>query len=107
MITATKKKRKQDDFTPGGENTKRPDRAIIAYTTLIKRYFKNYNIPIVISGIESSLRRITHYDYWSNSLRRPIIFDAKADILSYGMGEKSMLALARALKGGREWRGIK
>lgn len=96
--TATKKKRKQDDFTPGGENTKRPDRAIIAYTNLIKRYFKNYNIPIVISGIESSLRRITHYDYWSNSLRRPIIFDAKADILSYGMGEKSMLALARALK---------
>ena len=95
--TATKKKRKQDDFTPGGENTKRPDRAIIAYTNLIKRYFKNYNIPIVISGIESSLRRITHYDYWSNSLRRPIIFDAKADILSYGMGEKSMLALARAL----------
>lgn len=105
--TATKKKRKQDDFTPGGENTKRPDRAVIAYTNLIKRYFKNYDIPIVISGIESSLRRITHYDYWSNSLRRPIIFDAKADILSYGMGEKSMLALARALKGGREWRAIK
>lgn len=105
--TATKKKRKQDDFTPGGENNKRPDRAVIAYTNLIKRYFKNYDIPIVISGIESSLRRITHYDYWSNSLRRPIIFDAKADILSYGMGEKSMLALARALKGGREWRGIR
>ena len=105
--TATKKRRKQDDFTPGGENTKRPDRAVIAYTNLIKRYFKNYEIPIVISGIESSLRRITHYDYWSNSLRRPIIFDAKADILSYGMGEKSMLALARALKGGREWRGIR
>ena len=105
--TATKKRRKQDDFTPGGENTKRPDRAVIAYTNLIKRYFKNYNIPIVISGIESSLRRITHYDYWSNSLRRPLIFDAKADILSYGMGEKSMLALAKALKGGREWRGIR
>ncbi len=105
--TATKKRRKQDDFTPGGENTKRPDRAVIAYTNLIKRYFKNYEIPIVISGIESSLRRITHYDYWSNSLRRPIIFDAKADILSYGMGEKSMLALAKALKGGREWRGIR
>ena len=105
--TATKKKRKQDDFTPGGENIKRPDRAVIAYTNLIKRFFKNYNIPIVISGIESSLRRITHYDYWSNSLRRPIIFDAKADILSYGMGEKSMLALARALKGGREWRNIR
>lgn len=105
--TATKKKRKSDDFTPGGENTKRPDRAVIAYTNLIKRYFKNSGVPIVISGIESSLRRITHYDYWSNSLRRPIIFDAKADILSYGMGEKSMLALARAIKGGREWRNIR
>lgn len=105
--TATKKKRKSDDFTPGGENTKRPDRAVIAYTNLIKRHFKNSGVPIVISGIESSLRRITHYDYWSNSLRRPIIFDAKADILSYGMGEKSMLALARAIKGGREWRNIR
>ncbi|WP_300341301.1 YgiQ family radical SAM protein [Fusobacterium sp.] len=105
--TATKKKRKQDDFTPGGENNRRPDRAVIAYTNLVKRYFKNSDIPIVISGIEASLRRITHYDYWSNNLRRPVIFDAKADILSYGMGEKSMLALAKALKGGREWRNIK
>lgn len=105
--TAIKKKRKQDDFTPGGENNKRPDRAVIAYTNLIKRYFKNSQVPIVISGIESSLRRITHYDYWSNNLRRPIIFDAKADILSYGMGEKSMLQLAQAIKGGREWRNIR
>lgn len=105
--TATKKKRKQDDFTPGGENNKRPDRAVIAYTNLIKRFFKNSQVPIVISGIESSLRRIVHYDYWSNNLRRPIIFDAKADILSYGMGEKSMLSLAQALKGGREWRNIR
>ncbi len=96
--TATKKKRRSDDFTPGGENTKRPDRASIAYTNLIKRYFKNSEAPIVLGGIEASLRRITHYDYWSNNLRRPLIFDAKADILSYGMGEKSMLELARAIR---------
>ena len=105
--TATKKKRKSDDFTPGGENTRRPDRASIMYTNLIKRFFKNGNAPVVLGGIEASLRRITHYDYWSNNLRRPLIFDAKADILSYGMGEKSMLSLAQALKGGREWRNIK
>lgn len=105
--TATKKKRKSDDFTPGGENTRRPDRASIMYTNLIKRFFKNGNAPVVLGGIEASLRRITHYDYWSNNLRRPLIFDAKADILSYGMGEKSMLALAQALKSGREWRNIR
>lgn len=105
--TATKKKRKSDDFTPGGENIRRPDRASIMYTNLIKRFFKNGNAPVVLGGIEASLRRITHYDYWSNNLRRPLIFDAKADILSYGMGEKSMLALAQALKGGREWRNIR
>lgn len=105
--TATKKKRRSDDFTPGGENTKRPDRASIAYTNLIKRYFKNSEVPIVLGGIEASLRRITHYDYWSNNLRRPLIFDAKADILSYGMGEKSMLELARAIRDKKEWRDIR
>ena len=105
--TATKKKRKSDDFTPGGENTKRPDRASIAYTNLIKRYFKNSEVPIVLGGIEASLRRITHYDYWSNNLRRPLIFDAKADILSYGMGEKSMLELARAIRDKKDWRDIR
>ena len=105
--TATKKKRRSDDFTPDGENTKRPDRASIAYTNLIKRYFKNSEVPIVLGGIEASLRRITHYDYWSNNLRRPLIFDAKADILSYGMGEKSMLELARAIRDKKDWRDIR
>ena len=105
--TATKKKRHKDDFTPGGENNRRPDRASIVYTGLIRRFFKNSKIPIVLGGIEASLRRITHYDYWSNNLRRSLIFDAKADILSYGMGEKSMLELANALKGNREWRNIR
>lgn len=105
--TATKKKRRSDDFTPGGENTRRPDRASIAYTNLIKRYFKNSEVPIVLGGIEASLRRITHYDYWSNNLRRPLIFDTKADILSYGMGEKSMLELARAVRDKKDWRDIR
>ena len=104
--TATKKKRHKDDFTPGGENTKRPDRASIVYTGLIKRFFKNSKVPIV-GGIEASLRRIVHYDYWSNQLRRSLIFDAKADILSYGMGEKSMLQLAQAIKEEKDWRDIR
>lgn len=105
--TATKKKRKSDDFTPGGINDKRPDRATIKYTNLIRRFFKNSNVPIVLGGVEASLRRVVHYDYWSNSLRRPILFDAKADILSYGMGEKSMLELADAMKEKRDWRNIR
>ncbi len=105
--TATKKKRHKDDFTPGGENTKRPDRASIVYTGLIKRFFKNSKTPIVLGGIEASLRRIVHYDYWSNQLRRSLIFDAKADILSYGMGEKSMLQLAQAIREQKDWRDIR
>ncbi|MGL6063538.1 MAG: YgiQ family radical SAM protein [Fusobacteriaceae bacterium] len=105
--TATRKKRHKDDFTPGGENNRRPDRASMVYTNLIKRYFKNSVTPIVLGGIEASLRRVVHYDFWSNSLRRSILFDAKADILSYGMGEKSMLALAQNLKVGKEWRNIR
>lgn len=105
--TATKKKRHKDDFTPGGENIKRPDRASIVYTGLIKRFFKNSRTPIVLGGIEASLRRIVHYDYWSNQLRRSLIFDAKADILSYGMGEKSMLQLAQAIRDQKDWRDIR
>lgn len=105
--TATKKKRHKDDFTPGGENTKRPDRASIVYTGLIKRFFKNSKTPIVLGGIEASLRRIVHYDYWSNQLRRSLIFDAKADILSYGMGEKSMLELAENIRDGKDYKNIR
>lgn len=80
--TATKKRRQQDDFTPGGLNDRRPDRAVLVYSNMIRRFFKGTQKKIVISGIESSLRRITHYDYWSNKLRKPILFDAKA--LWYG-----------------------
>jgi len=105
--TATKKRRKSDDFTPGGINNKRPDRASIVYTNLIKRYFKNNKVPVVLGGIEASLRRIVHYDFWSDKLRKSILFNAKADILSYGMGEKSMLELALAMKRGDPWENIR
>lgn len=99
--TATLRKRQSDDFTPGGINNRRPDRAVIAYTNLIKRYFKSSR-PIVLGGIEASLRRITHYDYWSDRLRAPILFDSKADYLIYGMGEKSTVQLAFSLKNGSD-----
>ncbi len=104
--TATKKFRNSDDYTPGGKNTKRPDRAVLVYSNLIRRYFKD-TVPIVLGGIEASLRRITHYDYWSNKLRKPILFDSKADILIYGMGEIAIKELAHALNEGREWRDIR
>ncbi|WP_416768924.1 YgiQ family radical SAM protein [Sulfurimonas sp. ST-25] len=99
--TATKKFRNSDDYTPGGKNNKRPDRATLVYTNLIRRHFKN-TVPIVLGGIEASLRRITHYDYWSNKLRKPILFDAKADYLIYGMGEIALLDLTHALEKGED-----
>ncbi len=104
--TATRKFRKTDDMTPGGENTRRPDRAVIAYTNLIRRFFKN-TAPIVLGGIEASLRRISHYDFWSNSVRRSILFDAKADLLVYGMAEKTIVDVARKLSIGKPITGIR
>ena len=100
--TANKKFRNSDDYTPGGFNNKRPDRAVISYTNLIRKHFKN-TAPIVLGGIEASLRRVTHYDFWSNKLRRPILFDAKADIILYGMAEKSVLNLAHCLHEGKDY----
>jgi len=95
--TALKKFRNSDDFTPGEKNNKRPDRATIIYSNLIRRYFKN-TAPIVLGGIEASLRRVAHYDFWSNKVRGSILFDAKADYIIYGMGEKTVLELTQALK---------
>ncbi len=95
--TALKKRRKKDDYTPGGYNNKRPDRAVIAYSNLVKKYFKN-TCPIVLGGIEASLRRIAHYDFWSNKIRRSILFDAKADYLLFGMAHNSVVKFATALK---------
>ncbi|MCD6116896.1 YgiQ family radical SAM protein [bacterium] len=97
--TASGKRRKRDDYTPGGVNSKRPDRAVIAYTNLIKRYFKNTK-PIVLGGVEASLRCIAHYDAWSRSIRRSILFDAKADYIVYGMGDRSVRELAEDLSHG-------
>jgi len=97
--TATKKFRNSDDYTPGGKNDKRPDRATLVYTNLIRKHFKN-TVPIVLGGIEASLRRVTHYDYWSNNLRKPILFDAKADYLIYGMGEIAIKEFSAALRDG-------
>jgi uncharacterized radical SAM protein YgiQ len=98
--TALKKKRHSDDYTPGGENTRRPDRAVIVYSNLIRRYYKE-TVPIVLGGIEASLRRIAHYDYWSNKVRGSILFDAKADYLLYGMAERSIIEVAEYLQNGK------
>ena len=104
--TATKKFRSTDDYTPGGKNDKRPDRALSVYCNLIRRYFKN-TVPLVLGGIEASLRRVTHYDYWADRLKKPILFDSKADILVYGMGEIAIEQLTRALDEGRDYRDIR
>jgi uncharacterized radical SAM protein YgiQ len=103
--TSTKKFRNNDDLTPGGINDRRPDRACMVYSNLIRKFFKNTK-PIVLGGVEASLRRIVHYDFKDNDLRRSILFDSKADILVYGMGEKSMLGLANSLKNGKDFSDI-
>lgn len=104
--TALKKKRKSDDYTPGGKNDRRPDRATIVYANLIRRFSKNTR-PIVLGGIEASLRRIAHYDFWSDRIRSSILFDAKANYLLYGMAEKSIVELADGLKVGDDVRNIR
>jgi uncharacterized radical SAM protein YgiQ len=106
--TPLKKKRKSDDYTPGGMNTRRPDRALIVYANLIRQYSTTKK-PIVLGGIEASLRRIAHYDFCSDSIRRSILFDAKADMLVYGMGEYPAVELASRMSTGgdlRDMRGI-
>jgi len=104
--TSLKKRRKSDDYTPGGINNRRPDRAVIVYTNLIKRYFKSSK-PIVLGGIEASLRRIAHYDFWDDKIRASILFDAKADYLLYGMAETTVVQLAVALQKGLDTRDIR
>ncbi|MDD2789266.1 MAG: YgiQ family radical SAM protein [Sulfurimonas sp.] len=104
--TATKKFRNSDDYTPGGKNNKRPDRAISVYCNLIRRHFKD-TVPLVLGGIEASLRRVSHYDYWSDKLKKPILFDAKADVLVYGMGEIALEQLTKAIDEKRDYRDIR
>ena len=100
---ADRSRRRHDDLTAGGTNNARPDRACIAYTGLIRRYFKN-TTPIVLGGIEASLRRLAHYDYWQNGIRRSVLFDSKADIIVYGMGELAVLSLAQKISDGEDYR---
>ena len=103
--TPTRKFRKEDDFTPGGVNDRRPDRATIAYTNLIKKHAKGR--PIFLAGIEASLRRVAHYDFWSDSVRRSVLFDAKADGVIYGMAELATLEVARRIRDGSDWRDVR
>ena len=104
--TATKKKRHADDLTAGGKNIRRPDRAAVVYANLIRQYFKNTK-PLVLGGVEASLRRVAHYDYWSDSIRRSILFDARADFLVYGMAEKAIVELAQKLTSGEDTKNIR
>ena len=96
--SVSKKHRKMDAFTPGGVIGKRPDYATVVYCNLIRRVYKD--IPILIGGIEASLRRMAHYDYWSDKLKRSILLDSQADLLMYGMGERSVVEVADALDSG-------
>ena len=96
--SVSKKRRKTDAYTPGGEMGKRPDHACVVYGNLIRQTYKN--TPVILGGIEASLRRLAHYDYWSDSLKRSILLDSGADIVSYGMGERSVVEIAEALDAG-------
>ena len=96
--TVSKKRRHQDAYSPGGVMGKRPDYAVIVYCNLIRKTYKK--TPIIIGGLEASLRRLAHYDYWSNKVRRSILLDSGADIISYGMGEKSIVEIADGLAAG-------
>lgn len=102
--TVAKKRRSKDAYTPGGVIGKRPDRATIVYCNLIRKVYKN--IPVIIGGIEASLRRLAHYDYWSDSVKRSILLDSQADLISYGMGEHSIVEIADALQNGIEIKDI-
>lgn len=96
--SVSKKRRDTDAYTPGGEMGKRPDYAVVVYGNLIRRTYKH--TPMIVGGIEASLRRLGHYDYWSNKVRRSILLDSGADLISYGMGERSIVKIAEALDSG-------
>lgn len=98
--TADKKKRREDAYSPGGKAGFRPDRATIVYSNRLRETFPG--VPVIIGGIEASLRRLAHYDYWSDKIRRSLLLDSKADLLVYGMGEYVLLEIARYLETGRD-----
>ncbi len=103
--TASKKPRRTDDYSPGGRSGLRPNRATIVYTSKIKGLFPG--IPVVLGGVEASLRRLAHFDYWEEDVRRSILVDAKADMLIYGMGESPVLEIARRLRDGEDIKKLK
>ncbi len=96
--SVSKKRRRTDAFTPGGVIGKRPDYATVVYSNLIRQVYKK--TPIILGGIEASLRRLAHYDYWSDRLKRSVLLDSGADLISYGMGERSIVEIAEALESG-------
>lgn len=96
--------RTKDAYTPGGEPYRRPDHAAVVYGNLIRRVYKD--VPVILGGIEASLRRMAHYDYWSDSFKRSILLDSQADLISYGMGERSIVEIADALASGIEVKDI-
>ena len=102
--SVTRHRRKTDSFTPGGVMGKRPDYATVVYCNLIRQTYKN--VPILIGGIEASLRRLAHYDYWSDAMKRSILLDSQADLLMYGMGERSIVEIADALNAGMDVKDI-
>lgn len=102
--SVSKKRRGEDSYTPGGIMGKRPDYAAVVYSNLIRSVYKDS--PIILGGIEASLRRLSHYDYWSNKLKRSILLDSQADLISYGMGERSIVEIADALDSGMDVKDI-
>lgn len=96
--TSFKKKRHNDSYSPGGKSDMRPDRAVTVYSNKLREAYKH--VPIIIGGIEASLRRLSHYDYWSDSVKRSILLDSGANLLVYGMGEKAIIEIAESLESG-------
>ena len=103
--SSTKKRRRTDAYSPGGKTGLRPDRALIPYTSAVKQAYKG--VPVILGGVEASLRRLSHYDYWSDKLRRSVIVDSKADLLIYGMGESPIIEIASMLAAGKDIREIR
>ncbi len=101
--TADRRVRSDDAYTPGGRGGQRPDRSVIVYAQRVREAYRG--VPVVIGSIEASLRRIAHYDYWSEKVRRSILLDAKADLLVFGNAERQIMEIARRLDGGERDRG--
>lgn len=103
-LTVMRKVRHDDAYTPGGKAGRRPPNATIVYTSMVRQAFKG--VPVVLGGVEASLRRFAYYDYWTDKVRRSILFDAKADLLVYGMAERALAGVAACAREGRDWHGI-